>query len=275
MAGKKVEFLFLSQEEMLQAGVLDMRRCVEVMDEVFKLLWKGDCLMGGPTGDTHGFRLWFPPQGQGPHMPVDAPGRRFMSMIAYLGGEFNVCGQKWYGANTENPVKRPLPRSVLLVTLNDPVTAEPLAIMDGNLISAMRTGAVTGLGAKYLARKDAEVAGIVGAGVISRTAVMALAVGVPNLKEAKVFDIVRGKAESFSEEMSKKLGIHVHPVDTLEEAVRNADAISVAIAGKNTATFKSEWFKEGAFIALSSSMAEIPNELWRSSKIVADNWKRH
>lgn len=60
-------------------------------------------------------------------------------MPAYLGGRFDVCGNKWYGSNAENP-KKGLPRSVLTVTLNDKDTGEPLAFMSANLLSAAEQG---------------------------------------------------------------------------------------------------------------------------------------
>ncbi|MEI2401029.1 ornithine cyclodeaminase, partial [Paenibacillus phytohabitans] len=142
----KLEFLYLSEPEVIEAGVLDMKQCVSTIEKVFGLLAKGDYLMGGPQENEHGMMLWFPREKRGPNMPVAGPDRRFMSMIAYLGGEFNVCGDKWYGSNVENRVKG-LPRSILMVTLNDPDTGQPLAHMSGNLISAMRTGAVPGVAA--------------------------------------------------------------------------------------------------------------------------------
>ena len=194
-------------------------------------------------------------------MPVEGPDRRFMSMITYLGGAFNVCGEKWYGSNVRNPEERRLPRSIHLVVLNDPLTGAPLAVMDGTLLSAMRTGAVVGLGAKYLAAKESRVAGIVGAGVISKTSLLALSVPLGNLKEVKVFDIVRSKAESFSGEMSQKLGINVHPVDTLEESVRGSDVIASAPSGIKKASYAAAWFKKGSFFAISSD-AEVEDEIW-------------
>ena len=104
---------------------------------------------------------------------------------------------------------------------------------------------------------------------------MALSVPLKKLNKIKVFDIVRNKAEAFSKEMSEKLRIDVHPVDTLEEAVTNSDVISMAIAGPKGASFRGEWFKEGSFLALSSSMGDLSDELWLSSKIVVDSWKMH
>jgi len=271
---QKVEMLFLSQEEMIEAGVLDMYQCVDVMDQAFKLLGQGDYLMGGPSGNHHGVKLWFPKQPRGQRMPVEGPDRRFMAMIAYLGGNFHMCGTKWYGSNTENPKKHGLPRSVLMIILNDPETGAPIAIMDGNLISAMRTGAVIGLGARYLANKHAEVAGIIAAGVISKTCLMALAVGMPNLKAVKVFDIDRQKSEAFCEEMSQKLGLDVYAVDSMEAAVRDSDAISTATSGVKAPLYETEWLKPGAYFGLSSE-AKLADDIWLNSRVVADNWQMH
>lgn len=272
--GKKVEVLFLSQEESIEAGVLDMGKCVEVMEETFRLMGEGDYLMGGPSGNNHGISLWFPKKARGPRMPVEGPDRRFMAMISYLGGSFHMCGVKWYGSNTENPEKYGLPRSVLLVILNDPDSGQPLAIMDGNTISAMRTGAAIGLGAKYLANKDAEVAGMIGAGVISRTCLMALAVTVPRLKEVKIFDIDRPRAEAFSKEMEEMLKVPIHAVGSLEEAVLDSDVVNAATSGDQIPLLKAPWFKPGSFLGLSAE-THLEEDLWLHSRIVADNWQMH
>ena len=271
--GQKVEFLFLSQEEMIEAGVLDMNNCVKVLDEAFKLLGQGDCLMGGPSGNHHGMKILFPKKPRGPRMPVDGPDRRFMALVSYLGGDFHVCGTKWYGSNIENP-SLGLPRSVLLVIINDPDTGAPLAIMDGNLISAMRTGGAIGLGAKYLVKEDAEVAGIIAAGVISKTCLMALAVGMPNLKEVKVFDIDRQKADAFALEMGEKLDLNIYAVEQMEDAIRESDAVSSATSKVKIPHFEPEWFKPGAFLGLSSD-AYLSDDLWLNAKVVADYWKMH
>ena len=274
MEGKQVTFTFLSQEEMIEAGVLDMNQCVGVMEEAFKLMGQGDYLMGGPGGNDHGLKLWFPETARGPRMPVAGPDRRFMALVSYLGGDFHVCGTKWYGSNTANPAKHGLPRSVLLVIINDPDTGAPIAIMDGNLISAMRTGAVVGMGARYLAPPGAEVAGIVAAGVISKTCLMALKVGAPALRTVKVYDIDREKADAFSQELGPELGLEITAVDDLETAVRGSDVISTAASGTRHPYYPKEWFKPGAYFALSSE-ADLAEDLWLDGRIVADNWKMH
>ena len=92
MGNTALEFLYLSEPDMIKAGVLDMAKCVRVTDEVFHLLGTGDYLMGGPRENEHGTMIWFPAEQRFPNMPTAGPDRRFMAMVAYVGGRFNVCG---------------------------------------------------------------------------------------------------------------------------------------------------------------------------------------
>src|SRR5919202_1085329 len=79
---------------------------------------------------------------------------RIIAMPAYLGGETPVAGLKWIGSKHDNPSRRNLPRASALTLLNDAETHYPLAIMEGSLMSGMRTAAVTAVAAAYLARPD-------------------------------------------------------------------------------------------------------------------------
>lgn len=128
----KTEFLYMSEPDTIAAGVLDARKCIDNAEEVFTLLAKGDYLMGGNNHNNHGMYIVFPKESEFPNMPVAGPDRRFVAMPAYLGGRFDICGQKWYGSNAANK-KKGLPRSVLMVTLNNKDTGEPIAYMSANL----------------------------------------------------------------------------------------------------------------------------------------------
>ena len=86
------EFLYLNEEDMIKAGVLDSARCINVEEELFGLLSKGDYRMGGDKHNAHGIAMRFPKESPFPNMPLDAPDRRFMAMPAYVGGRFNVAG---------------------------------------------------------------------------------------------------------------------------------------------------------------------------------------
>lgn len=95
-----------------------------------------------------------------------------------------MAGVKWYCSNIENR-SRGLPRSILMFTLNDVETGAPLAYMSANLLSAFRTGAIPGVGARHYARKDAKVIGLLGPGVMGRTAVSAFIAVRPTIDTIK------------------------------------------------------------------------------------------
>jgi alanine dehydrogenase len=118
-----------------------------------------------------------------------------------------------------------LPAIMATVILNDPKTGEVLSIMDGGLITAMRTGGLGGLAAKYLSRKDSHVAGIFGAGVQARTQLRALA-EVREIQRALVYDNVPARAKKFVEEMNKVLEFPVEVAETPSVAVKAADIIT-------------------------------------------------
>ena len=109
----------------------------------------------------------------------DGPGTeerdgRIMAMPAYIGGEFDVAGLKWIPSVPDNPERNGLPRANALVLLSDRATGLPLAVMDGTVVSAMRTGAVTGLAVRHLAVPGSRVACLLGAGVLAHTQLDAL-----------------------------------------------------------------------------------------------------
>lgn len=273
-AGSTVlEFLFLSEPDLIEAGVLDMNHCVETIDKMFHVLGEGDYLMGGPKENDHGLMLWFPEEKRFDNMPVAGPDRRFMSLISYLGGEFNIAGDKWYGSNIANKDKG-LPRSILTVTLNDVDTGQPLAYMSGNLISAMRTGAVPGVASRYLARKDSKVLSVIGTGVINRACVSAIKYAIPSLETIKVFDINPDKSKEFIQELKQELNINFKIENSLEMCVRDSDIISVATSGKNRPVIKDEWVKKGCLITLTGT-ADLSKDFYKNHTIVADNWKMH
>ena len=274
MKSQEVTFPFYSQMDMIAAGGTDMRRCIDVMDEAFALLGKGDYVMGGANRNAHGMRLWFPLEPKYPGMPEGGPDQRFLTMPAYLGGRFHACGNKWYGSNIHNPSKYGLPRSILLMTLNDAETARPLAIMEANLLSGMRTGAVIGLSARYLARKDSERLGVVAAGPISAFCTRAIAAALPSLKRISVYDIVPEKGAAFAERMSAELGVEAVSVGSLPEAVRGQDVVSASISGSGGPLIEDGWLKEGSLLTLSSRV-RFEDSYLKSARIVADNWKMH
>ncbi|SBS29335.1 Alanine dehydrogenase [Marinomonas spartinae] len=252
----KIDFIYLSEEDMIKAGVTDMPSCVDTMEEMFTLLYKGDYRMAGPNSDSHGAMITFPDESPFPTMPKPTADRRLMAMPAYLGGSFQTCGVKWYGSNIANREKG-LPRSILMFILNDIDTGAPMAYMSANLLSAYRTGAVPGVGARHLARKDSKVIGLLGPGVMGRTAVAAFIAACPEIDTIKV----KGRGQKSLDEFVKWTNenypqvTNIQVVDTLEDVVRGSDIVTYCNSGEtgDPSTYpivKREWVKPGTFLAM-------------------------
>lgn len=271
--GKKTEFLFLSEEDMIKAGVLDAEKCVDCLDEMFRLLGQGDYIMGGASHNEHGIRIAFPDEPQFEGMPANGPDRRFMAMPAYLGGRFHIAGEKWYGSNIVNP-GRGLPRSILMVMLNDVDTGEPVALCSGNLASAIRTGAVPGVAVRYLARKDSTAMGLVGAGPIQRACVQGMMADAKNIKTMYCFDINPEAAEKLGAWAKETYGVDFVVYGSMEEALRPSDIVSFATSRLRPVNVKEEWIKEGATLIFTGA-AKIEEKLLLEGKVYFDNEKLH
>ena len=270
----KTEFLYLSEKDTIEAGVLDAAKCVDNAEEVFTLLSKGDYLMGGSNHNSHGLGLVFPKETPFPNMPVAGPDRRFVAMPAYLGGRFDVCGNKWYGSNAENP-KKGLPRSVLTVTLNDKDTGEPLAFMSANLLSAARTGAVPGVAARHLARKDSEIITVLGCGQINRSCLRSIATQLPKLKKIICYDIFRGGCREIPG-MGKMKNSESTEKSSLisKKRWKKADVITVAASRLQPLYVKDEWMKDGVTVLITGPM-QTDDSFWMSTKLIYDNVRLH
>ncbi len=252
----KIDFIYLSEQDMIKAGVTDMAQCVDTMEQMFALLHHGDYRMAGPNSDSHGAMITFPEESPFATMPKPTADRRLMAMPAYLGGDFQTCGVKWYGSNIANRDKG-LPRSILMFTLNDIETGAPLAHMSANLLSAYRTGAVPGVGAKHLARKDSKVIGVLGPGVMGKTSVAAFIAACPQIDTVKVKGRGQKSLDSFITWLSATYPqvTTVQIVDSIEELVRDSDIVTYCNSGEtgDPSTYpevKREWVKSGAFLAM-------------------------
>lgn len=274
----RIKFLYLSEPDMIKAGVKNMDQCVEAMEDLLVTLNKGDYMMAGVNHNSHGAQVIFPDDPQFEGMPKNADDRRFMAMPAYLGGKYQMAGMKWYGSNCENKASG-LPRSILMMMLNDKDTGAPLALMSANLVSCYRTGAIPGVGAKYLAGKDSETVTIIGPGVMGRTCLLAFLSVCPKITTVKVKGRGQRSLHAF-EEFVKKECPQIQQVivcDSMEEAVKDSDIICVT----STAPVKEidfpyiaeDWVKKGALICLPSAARFDDDFLIRRCKKVVDNYK--
>jgi 2,3-diaminopropionate biosynthesis protein SbnB len=256
---KPVEFLYLSQEDVRAAGGLDMKMTLQAVERAFKLLNEGHVRI------PHKIVLELP--------PGERERGRMNGLAAYIGGGWEVAGIKWIPSFPKNPYERDLPRANALIILNDTQTGMPLAVMDGTIISAMRTGATGGLGAKYLARKDSEIVGMIGLGVQARTQAMALKEVLPNLKEIRGYRRSKEKAVKDAREIEELTGIRTVAVDSARDAVVGADIVVTATMADEPIV-KNAWMKEGSlFIHIGSYVEQEYDVVLNSDKIVVDDWE--
>lgn len=182
---------------------------------------------------------------------------------------------KIVSVHNQNP-SRGLPLIHALVVVIDAATGKALAVMEGGYLTALRTGAVSGVATDLLARQNARVAAIFGAGVQGRTQLLGVST-VRHLERAYIYDQVPGKADEFVREMTGKPGVpaDLRAASSPAEAVREADIICTATTSTEP-VFSGGDLKKGVHIngigAYTPQMQEIdPEALKRASKIVIDS----
>ncbi|MEE3421026.1 MAG: tyramine oxidase subunit B [Lachnospiraceae bacterium] len=272
----EVDFLYLSEADMVKAGVMDMDACINAMEEVLKCLSVGDFIMGGTNHYSHGSKLFLSTSSPFPNMPLGGgEDRRFMAMPAYIGGPFDKCGVKWYGSNMKNKEKG-LPRSILMFILSDKDTGAPLAFMSANLLSAYRTGGVCGVGARHLGPENAHICGIYGPGVMGQTALDAFIAARPTIDTVKIKGRSQRGIDAFVEYVKEKYPSisHIEVVDSAKEMMRDCDmAAFAATTGHDPTTYpyvKTEWVKPGALLVCPGSVNFDDDFLSGGAKLVMD-----
>ena len=254
---KKSEILFLKQEEVIQAGLLDMKQAIEVAEFTFRLLGEGQIrqpnkiFLGVPNDEN-----W------------ESYG---MSMPAYIGGEHPVIGFKWAAESVYNSTQPGMPYGLDMVLLSDPKTMYPKAIMDGTIITAMRTSAAAGVCAKYAARKDSKVAALIGAGVIGRTMIMAMMEAVPSLEEIRIVDLNLQKAEDMAAEFEGKF--HVVPYCDTKAACDGADLIVTETTSRREFIPK-DWLKSNATVIQMEAHSFEKDVILSADRIILDSWEQ-
>lgn len=192
-------------------------------------------------------------------------------MPSYL-ENLDCAGTKIVNVHPKNPETN-LPTVMATIILSDPKTGYPLAIMGGSYITSMRTGAIGGIAARYLAKEDSKVIGLVGAGAQAETQLLALS-EVFKIEKVEVVDRNYEKAGEFAEKMKRLCSIV--PVDNIKQAV-DADIVCTTTPVREP-IIRDEWIRDGTHInaigADAPGKGELDPELLRRSKIVIDNFEQ-
>ena len=253
------EVLFLSQEDVLAAGGMDMDACLETIEEALVLYHRGDAVCP-PKASIH----WTD------EPDSDEKHGRIMAMPAYIGGSLRMAGMKWIPSVPDNP-KRGLPRGIGVILLSDPETGLPVAFLDGTVVSAMRTGAVSGLAVRELALPGASVLALLGAGVQARTQLLALERTLPHLEEIRLHDPNPAQVERFVErERPGRPPIRV--VDDAREAARGAHVLVPATMAP-APFITPDWLEPGMLLVSVSSHDPTVETVAAADLVVTDDFE--
>jgi ornithine cyclodeaminase/alanine dehydrogenase-like protein (mu-crystallin family) len=236
--------------------LLAIRECIDAVEHAFQLHAAGRTVAPGVLGahvDGGGFH-------------VKTAGLRPSSERA------GVFAMKINANFPGNPKRHGLPTIQGVIALFDATNGRVLALLDSIEITSARTAAATALAAKYLARIDARVVTVCGCGEQGRSQLRAILCVRP-VQRVNAYDIDRGRAESYADEMSSELGMPVGVVDQLGEPTYDSDIWI-------TCTPAHRWFlgrghvRPGAFIAAvgadNGDKQEIEPELLASNVVIAD-----
>ena len=254
------QFVYLDQQDVIDAGVLDMSKAMERLEVALSLMERRE-VVDPPKSVLR----WSEDPDQ------EAVRGRVNFLAAYIGGDIDALGMKWIGSFPTNREKG-LPRASALIILNDPTTGFPIALLEGSLISAVRTGAITGIAAKYLARADTSSVGIIGTGVQSRTQLLALCAVLGDIQEVRVWNRTRERAEQFAAQMSDRTGKRITVVDSAEMAVRGTDLALVATTAQEPLMLGA-WLAPGMLSVQFSGHECDFDTVLRAQKIVCDDWE--
>lgn len=200
------------------------------------------------------------------------------TMPSYL-EQLDVSAVKVVNVHPENPKKYGLPTVMATIILVNPKNGAPLAIMGGTRVTSMRTGAAGGVAAKYLARKDSKIVGLVGAGTQARTQLTALLSLYGKLEEVRVWSRTEKTRDEYVAEMKAACGevARMVSVESVKEAVEGADIV-VTTTPSREPLVSGEWVKPGMHFncigADAPGKEELDPAILTRAKIVVDDWEQ-
>lgn len=246
--------LLLNKEEV--SSLIDLDEVREAVENGYRSFNKG---------------LVFQPPIMDVVIPNTHQGIDFKGGVDIGSGYMTIKGSS--GGYDKNP-ELGLPIGMNTVLLFEAKTSALRCVMDGTFITGCRTGAAGAISVKYLAREDAKVLCIIGAGSQARRQLEA-ALKVRDISEIRVWDALPEYLDSYANEIAEQTGLKVVKCATAQEAVESADIIVTTTRGRSGPLVKKEWVKPGTHIAAIGSdtagKQEIDAEIFAGAKIVTDS----
>ena len=235
--------------------LLDMPAAIEAVADAFRLIYQGEAEL--PVRSN---------------IPVAAHDGSLMTMAAYLGGDVDVLGAKLITFYGNNPVQRGLPAIQGKVVLFDPVTGALQAFIEAGLLTTMRTGAASGVAARYLARTDARALTIFGSGAQAPFQVEAV-LCERAIERVIVLSRTPANAEAMAAKLAQRFGVSAQAATDVKGAVQAADVLITATSAHDP-LFDGALLRPGVHISGIGShlpyASEVDAETLRRAKVVVD-----
>lgn len=202
-------------------------------------------------------------------LPHDGDFRAMPAFLPFL----NACGLKWVNVHPHNP-HRGLPTVMALIIINDPNTGRPLAVMDGLLVTKLRTAASAAVAAESLARPESQTVGLIGCGAQADAQLLALA-ELFSIHQVKVWGYLPKEAMHFCQRMKKLFtGIRWEVCSTLKSCARDVD-ILVTLTPSRRPLIKRAWLSPGTHInaigADGPGKQELDLKILQDATVVVDD----
>jgi alanine dehydrogenase len=240
--------------------LLDMQSCLDALEAGYRDLGRGDAVFRPridvfiPNETPDGYYRWGTMEGA-----VRSSGFFAIRMKSDM--------LTWPDGQTEEKFCIEPGTYCGLVLLFSTRNGEPLAIINDGILQHMRVGGCAALGAKYLAREDASVVGMIGSGGMARTYLEAFNLVRP-LQKVKVYSPNKAHREAYAEEMSEKLGVPVEPMGDVEAVIRNSDIVSTCTDSLHPVIPDLSWIAPGAHVT-SVRATEWPMEVLKVANYTA------
>lgn len=264
---------FVPERAQMENGLIDIDECVETMERMFCVMAQGDYLMSGKSGNSHGERLVLDRKGDDKNKNI------YIAMPAYLGGEYQCAGVKWHGPNVAGSSDTETKHTLII---NDLQTGIPLGILPANMLTTYRTAAVSVYAAKLCAVRESKTVGIIGPGRINTVFLDGLLHIFRDVTTVKI----KGRGKSSIERLAARIRaehkniVDIQIADTFEEAVRDADIVSINTGFdfeniRDMPIIRTDWVKPGATLLCSAFIKFSDDFIVHRAKKVADNFKMY
>ncbi len=252
-----IDFTYLSQEDLINAGCLDLPYAIEKLKGSLLAYEKGDILFPDKIVQI------FDQETQD----------RINCLPATLLKE-KICGVKWVSVFPGNPRKFGTQNLSALIVLSEIEKGYPVCVMEGTLCSNVRVAAMGACAAEYLAPKNAETIGFIGAGEQAKMHLLGMKAVRPSLKVCKVAAKYAEEEQEFIKSLKPILPdmTFIAGNTDLESAVRDSDIVVTAVSCQ-APLLKADWIKKGAFYSHIGGWEDEYKVVTKADKIVCDRWE--